>query len=132
MFEMTIWCSAHRQYLDEEARGIGHSKERFAGESNEISLNSLSLLSFDWKVEEEEEYLTNTLQKKLHELEKDKTLLELQLEEEQEFIVNKLQRQLGALQSEKRFCASSAAFLLIFSQLEEKIEELQRANSDLE
>jgi len=49
------------------------------------------------QVEQEEEYLTNTLQKKLTQLQKEKIDMENALEQEQEFIVNKLQKQLDSL-----------------------------------
>ena len=44
------------------------------------------------EVEQEEEYLVNTLQKRLHKLNGEKVDLENQLEVEQEYIVNKLQK----------------------------------------
>eukprot|EP00298_Acanthocystis_sp_HF-20_P001091 c11487_g1_i1.p1 GENE.c11487_g1_i1~~c11487_g1_i1.p1 ORF type:complete len:322 (+),score=136.34 c11487_g1_i1:33-968(+) len=53
------------------------------------------------QVEQEEEHLTNTLQKKLRQLEIDKIELQKQLEQEEEFIVNKLQKQLQQLTQEK-------------------------------
>ncbi|KAJ1652860.1 hypothetical protein IWQ61_006899 [Dispira simplex] len=46
------------------------------------------------EVDREEEYLTNTLQKKLDKLQKEKVDLENALEQEQERLVNQLQRQL--------------------------------------
>ncbi|KAJ1930586.1 hypothetical protein IWQ60_000197 [Tieghemiomyces parasiticus] len=46
------------------------------------------------EVEREEEYLTNTLQKKLTQLQREKIDLENALEQEQERLVNQLQRQL--------------------------------------
>ncbi|KAH8553268.1 hypothetical protein BGW37DRAFT_518233 [Umbelopsis sp. PMI_123] len=49
------------------------------------------------QVEQEEEYLTNTLQKKLSQLQKEKIDMENALEQEQEYIVNKLQKQLDTL-----------------------------------
>ncbi|CAM0136299.1 unnamed protein product [Umbelopsis sp. WA50703] len=49
------------------------------------------------QVEQEEEYLTNTLQKKLSQLQKEKIDMENALEQEQEYIVNKLQKQLDSL-----------------------------------
>jgi hypothetical protein len=42
--------------------------------------------------------ITNTLQKKLNQLQKEKIELEVTLEQEQEFIVNRLTRQLEGLQ----------------------------------
>ncbi|KAI8072458.1 hypothetical protein BC940DRAFT_292648 [Gongronella butleri] len=52
------------------------------------------------QVEQEEEYMTNMLQKKLNRLQKEKIDLENALEQEQEFIVNKLQKQLEALKAQ--------------------------------
>ncbi|GAM17679.1 hypothetical protein SAMD00019534_008540 [Acytostelium subglobosum LB1] len=54
------------------------------------------------KVEEEEEYLTNTLQKKMHAIMKEKVELEKMLEVEEEFIVNKLQKQIQEVNREKK------------------------------
>ncbi|CAD7705261.1 unnamed protein product [Ostreobium quekettii] len=53
------------------------------------------------EVEQEEEFLTNTLQKRLEKITKEKVDLENQLEVEQEYIVNKLQKQLEHLNCEK-------------------------------
>jgi len=53
------------------------------------------------EVEREEEYLTNTLQKKLELLQQDKVALENKLEIEEESIVNRLQKQLNELNHEK-------------------------------
>jgi coiled-coil domain-containing protein 6 len=53
------------------------------------------------QVEQEEEHLTNTLQKKLRKLEIDKIELQQRLEQEEEFIVNKLQKQLQQVTHEK-------------------------------
>lgn len=68
------------------------------------------------KIEEEEEYLTNTLQMKLNEVKKEKIEMENQLEQEQEYIVNKLQRKMDALKTQNE-------------QLERKVEVLSRSNS---
>lgn len=53
------------------------------------------------EVEQEEEFLTNTLQKRLEKITKEKVELENQLEVEQEYIVNKLRKQLEHLNAEK-------------------------------
>ncbi|CAG8529272.1 8166_t:CDS:2 [Paraglomus occultum] len=52
------------------------------------------------QVEQEEEYLTNTLQRKLNQLQKEKIDMENALEQEQEYIVNRLQKQLDALRQQ--------------------------------
>ncbi|KAL5037917.1 hypothetical protein BDV3_001881 [Batrachochytrium dendrobatidis] len=49
------------------------------------------------RVEAEEEMITNQLQKKLRQLQKDKVEMECVLEKEQEFMVNRLQKQLDEL-----------------------------------
>ena len=54
------------------------------------------------EVEKEEEYISNTLQKKLQQVLQDKIELENRLEQEQEYIVHKLQNQLISLTNEKR------------------------------
>ncbi len=54
------------------------------------------------QVEVEEEMITNALTKKLQKVKEEKVLLENQLEQEQEYIVNKLQKQLSAVLDEKR------------------------------
>ncbi|CAO3623701.1 unnamed protein product [Cunninghamella echinulata] len=53
------------------------------------------------QVEQEEEYMTNMLQKKLNRLQKEKIDMENALEQEQEFIVNKLQKQLDTLKAQQ-------------------------------
>ena len=45
------------------------------------------------EVEQEEEFLTNTLGKRLEAVKREKVQLELQLEQEQEYVTNKLQNQ---------------------------------------
>lgn len=54
------------------------------------------------QVEQEEEYMTNTLVKKLEQVRREKIDLENQLEQEEEFITNKLQKQLMSVMNEKR------------------------------
>ncbi|KAF7722063.1 hypothetical protein EC973_003745 [Apophysomyces ossiformis] len=58
------------------------------------------------QVEQEEEYLTNMLQKKLSQLQKEKVDLENALEQEQEYIVNKLQKQLDSLRLQQTLSQS--------------------------
>eukprot|EP01120_Amphizonella_sp_Union-15-10_P006015 TRINITY_DN1863_c0_g1_i1.p1 TRINITY_DN1863_c0_g1~~TRINITY_DN1863_c0_g1_i1.p1 ORF type:complete len:369 (+),score=90.38 TRINITY_DN1863_c0_g1_i1:81-1187(+) len=53
------------------------------------------------QVEEEEEFLTNTLQRKLKKLLQEKVDLETELEIEEEYLVNKLQKQLKGIELEK-------------------------------
>ncbi|CAG8546792.1 31592_t:CDS:2 [Gigaspora margarita] len=55
------------------------------------------------QVEQEEEYLTNTLQKKLNQLQKEKIDMENALEQEQEYIVNRLQKQLDSLRHQQTY-----------------------------
>ncbi|KAJ3262067.1 hypothetical protein HK103_003923 [Boothiomyces macroporosus] len=51
------------------------------------------------KVEAEEEKITNQLQKKLNQLQREKVQMEITLEQEQECIVNKLQKQVEELKA---------------------------------
>ncbi|ORE10484.1 hypothetical protein BCV72DRAFT_254313 [Rhizopus microsporus var. microsporus] len=53
------------------------------------------------QVEQEEEYMTNMLQKKLNQLQREKIDMENSLEQEQEYIVNKLQKQLDSLRAQQ-------------------------------
>jgi len=53
------------------------------------------------RVEQEEELITSTLQKKLQQLQKEKVDMEIALEQEQEFIVNRLQKQLENLRQQQ-------------------------------
>ena len=53
------------------------------------------------QVEVEEEMITNALTKKLHKVKEEKGQLENQLEQEQEYLVNKLLKQLSAVLQEK-------------------------------
>ncbi|ORZ02219.1 hypothetical protein BCR43DRAFT_448961 [Syncephalastrum racemosum] len=59
------------------------------------------------QVEQEEEYLTNMLQKKLNRLQKEKIDMENALEQEQEYIVNKLQKQLDSLRAQQPLSSPS-------------------------
>ncbi|KAJ3299625.1 hypothetical protein HK104_008218 [Borealophlyctis nickersoniae] len=61
------------------------------------------------KVEMEEEQITNTLQKKLAQLQKEKIDMEIALEQEQEFIVNRLQKQLESLRQQQMSPAQLAS-----------------------
>ncbi|KAI9495710.1 hypothetical protein BDB00DRAFT_813177 [Zychaea mexicana] len=60
------------------------------------------------QVEQEEEYLTNMLQKRLNQLQKEKIDMENALEQEQEYIVNKLQKQLDSLRAQQPMKSPSA------------------------
>ncbi|KAJ3385330.1 hypothetical protein HDU92_003117 [Lobulomyces angularis] len=80
--------------------------QRFVEQEEEFISNKLlkriSLLKKEksdllMKLEQEEEMITNNLQKKLQKLQKEKIDMELSLEMEQEFIVNRLQKQLKSL-----------------------------------
>jgi hypothetical protein len=51
------------------------------------------------KLEAEEEMITNQLQKKLQQLQKEKIQMEITLEQEQEYMVNRLQKQLDDLRA---------------------------------
>ncbi|KAI8969156.1 hypothetical protein BDF20DRAFT_147541 [Mycotypha africana] len=53
------------------------------------------------QVEQEEEYMTNMLQKKLNQLQREKIDMENSLEQEQEYIVNKLQKQLETMKMQQ-------------------------------
>ena len=53
------------------------------------------------QVEQEEEFLTNTLQLKLARVEQERVALEVRLEQEQEYITNKLQKQIADAAKEK-------------------------------
>lgn len=53
------------------------------------------------QVEQEEEYMTNMLQKKLNQLQREKIDMENSLEQEQEYIVNKLQKQLESMKMQQ-------------------------------
>ncbi|KAJ3101260.1 hypothetical protein HDU97_001557 [Phlyctochytrium planicorne] len=61
------------------------------------------------KVEQEEEQITNALQRKLSQLQREKVEMEQALEQEQEFIVNRLQRQLELLRQSQPNPNSSSA-----------------------
>ncbi|KAI8365921.1 uncharacterized protein BYT42DRAFT_588220 [Radiomyces spectabilis] len=65
------------------------------------------------QVEQEEEYMTNMLQKKLNRLQKEKIDMENALEQEQEFIVNKLQKQLDSLRSQQSMSQASSPRILM-------------------
>jgi uncharacterized protein (UPF0305 family) len=60
------------------------------------------------QVEQEEEYLTNMLQKKLVQLQKEKIDLENALEQEQEYMVNRLQKQLELLLRQQQYTSPRA------------------------
>ena len=59
------------------------------------------------EVEQEEEYLINNLQKRLTKVHTEKVDLEKQLETEQEYIVNKLQKKVGLLGTRLCECCRS-------------------------
>jgi len=61
------------------------------------------------QIEQEEEYLTNNLQLKLDQLKREKIEMENQLEQEQEYIVNKLQRQLDDMRVENQYVGASTS-----------------------
>jgi len=53
------------------------------------------------RAEQEEEFISNTLMKKIHELKKEKETLVNKYETEEEFLTNELQRQLNQIRQEK-------------------------------
>lgn len=53
------------------------------------------------RAEQEEEYISNTLMKKIHELKREKETLVNKYETEEEFLTNELQRQLNQIRQEK-------------------------------
>ncbi|KAI8811947.1 hypothetical protein BJ742DRAFT_75160 [Cladochytrium replicatum] len=61
------------------------------------------------RVEQEEEMITNTLQKKLAQLQKEKVDMEIALEQEQEFIVNRLQKQLESFRQQQQPMSPNSA-----------------------
>ncbi|XP_014672332.1 PREDICTED: coiled-coil domain-containing protein 6-like [Priapulus caudatus] len=58
-------------------------------------------VSFQAKAEQEEEYISNTLLKKIEELKKEKETLAMNYEQEEEFLTNDLSRKLNQLRQEK-------------------------------
>jgi len=58
-------------------------------------------VSIQARAEQEEEYISNTLMKKINELKKEKETLVNKYENEEEFLTNELQRQLNQIRQEK-------------------------------
>ncbi|KAI9024672.1 hypothetical protein DFJ74DRAFT_665773 [Hyaloraphidium curvatum] len=73
------------------AASLAEENERLRERVEQLKREKADLMV---KLEEEEDYITNTLTRKLHALQRDKVDIENQLEQEQEFIVNRLQKQL--------------------------------------
>jgi predicted nuclease with TOPRIM domain len=65
------------------------------------------------QVEQEEEYMTNMLQKKLNQLQREKIDMENSLEQEQEYIVNKLQKQLESMKIQQQSQTTSPMMSII-------------------
>ena len=71
---------------------------RKAGVSK-MSWSHLSVLLY--QVEQEEEYITNTLMKRLKQAKDEKQKIAIEVENEEEYLVNNLQKRLQTLYSEK-------------------------------
>ncbi|KAL7331674.1 hypothetical protein PS15p_203834 [Mucor circinelloides] len=65
------------------------------------------------QVEQEEEYMTNMLQKKLNQLQREKIDMENSLEQEQEYIVNKLQKQLESMKIQQQSQTTSPMMSMV-------------------
>jgi chromosome segregation ATPase len=66
-----------------------------------FALHIVEVHSSMLQVEQEEEFLTNTLQLKLARVEQERVAMEVRLEQEQEYITNKLQKQIAESVKEK-------------------------------
>ncbi|KAG1049864.1 hypothetical protein G6F43_007837 [Rhizopus delemar] len=84
------------------------------------------------QVEQEEEYMTNMLQKKLSQLQREKIDMENSLEQEQEYIVNKLQKQLDSLRGQPHHDNNSGLVSPVISKKSSKeINEIQSTTADM-
>ncbi|KAI7907247.1 uncharacterized protein BX663DRAFT_495306 [Cokeromyces recurvatus] len=81
------------------------------------------------QVEQEEEYMTNMLQKKLNQLQREKIEMENSLEQEQEFIVNKLQKQLDSMKIQQQQQQQSQTTSPMMSCVQDGITASPRALS---
>ena len=108
--------------LTEELEKEKQKNIQLTNENNLIKEKSASLVS---EMEKEEEHISNSLQKKLDEVMKQKVDLERQLESETEFVGNRLQRQVDQLAKDKKTLAKEK------ERLREKIQSLHTEGEKL-
>lgn len=77
------------------------SKLKIRSLSNENRDLRLTSVTIQQKAEQEEEFISNMLLKKIHALKKEKESLAINFEQEEESLTNDLQRKLNQLRSEK-------------------------------
>jgi len=100
----------------------------------EIKLVRCNTVNLQAKVEEEEEYITNNLLKRLEAVKKEKEQLAKQVEIEEEFMTNNLQRKLNQLRKEKgeleRHLEAEQEYFV--NKLQKQLLEITRQKNALE
>ncbi|VDN04463.1 unnamed protein product [Thelazia callipaeda] len=84
--------------IEEEAKRLRASNESLQQMNKDIREKSVRLHA---KAEQEEEYISNMLLKRIQKLKNDKEALALKYEQEEEFLTNDLSRKLSQLQNER-------------------------------
>ena len=91
MFKQHMWHNA-----DGTLKICHHSDYAILSLSLSLSLSPLPPLSLQQaQAEQEEEFISNTLLKKIHSLKKEKEALAMNYEQEEEFLTNDLSRKLA-------------------------------------
>ncbi|KAI1303684.1 Coiled-coil domain-containing protein 6 [Halotydeus destructor] len=86
------------RHLKFEIENLKHKLKQVTEENNMLRAASVTIQA---KAEQEEEYISNTLLKKIQVLKKEKETLALNYEQEEEHLTNDLSRKLNQLRAEK-------------------------------
>lgn len=116
---------AQQESLEAQIEALKQKVANLTEENKELRRNSVTIQQ---QAEQEEEYISNTLLKKIQMLKQEKESLAINYEQEEEFLTNDLSRKLQRLKAEKvemekNFEAESEA---ICNKLTAKINNLER------
>jgi coiled-coil domain-containing protein 6 len=119
--------------LEETKELLAAEKRRSANYAEELRLLKLQNLAVQKQVEQEEEFITNKLMKRLQQLKDEKQTLANEVEHEEEYLVNTLQKRLQKLNGEKVDLENQLEMEqeYIVNKLQKTLEELKQQQQRL-
>lgn len=131
--EMRTKLDSHEEELAKEVQkrvDLEHKVAALTEENKELRRNSVTIQQ---QAEQEEEFISNTLLKRIQRLKQEKESLAINYEQEEEFLTNDLTKKLQKVRAEKvemekTFEAESEA---ICNRLSAKINTLERQLKDI-
>lgn len=121
---------AQQQSLENQIEALKQKVATLTEENKELRRNSVTIQQ---QAEQEEEFISNTLLKRIQRLKQEKESLAINYEQEEEFLTNDLSRKLQKVKAEKvemekTFEAESEA---LCNKLTAKISNLERQLKDI-